>query len=250
VWAYTTQAPWNALRLPAEGATYGATVDDLLDQEVGDDGLEQRPARLPLEAEYTDVDIYSVEWNRVFYTNQSAVGGYLNLKGSETQAQLLAALTDDDTEVGMAAFLAAPGLVFSGDEAVDPDSSDLEFCIRTADCGPVSALPAGYAPGRLAYEITTDEAEPAILNEAYYPGWSATACVSDGVCSAVETTRSDLGVVRLDLPEGEYVLELTYRTPGRSVSWVLFALGVFSALLPPVVFAAARRSTRRKVQED
>jgi hypothetical protein len=247
VWAYTTQAPWNAIRVPAEGATYGETVDDLLAHRVDQTGLEQRPARLPLEDGYDDVDIYSVGWNRVFYTNESAVGGYLNLKGSETQAQLLQALTEPATRRGMAEFLAAPGLVYSLDDAAAPSSQSLLFCLSTSDCGPVAAVPAGYAPGRISYDVTTDTGRTVILNEAYYDGWHATACDSDGACSDLTPVRSSLGVVQIDLPAGDYVLELEYRTPGRAISWVLFALGAFTALLPVAVAVVTRQSARRKV---
>jgi len=250
VWAYTTQAPWNAVRVPAEGVTYGETVDQLLARRVSDDGLLQRPARIPLGEVYTDVDIYSVSWNRVFYTNESAVGGYLNLKGSETQAQLLQALTDPDTRVGMGVFLAAPGLVYSQDDAAAPSSSGLEFCIKTADCGPVSAVPAGYSAGDLSYDVALDEPRTVLLNEAYYEGWTATACSATDNCVTLAPTRSSLGVVQIDLPEGNYVLELEYRTPGRSISWVLFALGTLSALLPVAVTAVVQRTARRKVRKS
>jgi hypothetical protein len=246
VWAYTTQAPWNALRVPAEGATYGETVEQLLARKIDVTGLEQRPARIPLDEEYTDVDIYSVAWNRVFYTNESAVGGYLNLKGSETQAQLLKALTDPATDEGMAAFLAAPGLVYSRDDAAAPTSKSLLFCLSTADCGPVNAVAAGYSPGDLTYDIDAQTPQTVILNEAYYDGWAATACGDDGDCSSLTPTRGSLGVVEIDLPAGEYVLELEYRTPGRTISWVLFALGAISALLPVALIAVIRRSARRK----
>jgi hypothetical protein len=232
-WAFSNPVPWRTDRVAAEVQAYGSTVEDLLAQRVDYTGATQRPARIPPTDGYTLSDLRSVKGNRVYYTGEYSVGGYLNLKGSLTPEQLESALMDESTGTEFARFLAAPGLVLTGSDLSRPSGATLLACAEERDCGPADIRPVRYDPGHFAYEVRSDTAVEALLNESYYPGWEVRLC-DGGSCTSLEPARSELGLLDLALPAGDYMLELDYRTPGRLAGWVSFGSGIvlaFAALV-------------------
>ena len=250
VWAYTTEVTWRADRVGAETLSYGAPIADLLAERVADDDLNQRPERLEPNDDYTLGDLRNTFWSRAYYTGEYSVGGYLNLKGSLTPEQLEAALLDSRTADDFLDFFAAAGTIATSPADESPSMGDLESCGTEADCGPATVMPAGYDPGHLRYHVSSDSEVTGTFNEAYYKGWQLTACTEDGDCTALEPSRSELGLVQADLPSGDYMLELDYQTPGRPMSWILFGLGIAIAIASAAaVLLGARRDRKLDKRE-
>jgi hypothetical protein len=140
-------------------------------------------------------------------------------------------------------FLAAPGRLATS-TAASVGTSELGACGRDgADCGPAVATPDGYGPGASAFSISAPRPLTAVLNEAYYPGWSARAC--DDACATIRVGSSHEGLVEIALPSGSYRLSIEYRTPGRAPGWLLFAAGAALCVVgtAATMFVQRRRTT-------
>jgi len=248
VWAYTTSITWRTDRVAAETLSYGAPVSEMLAHRTQDENLAERPARLEPKSNYKLADLRSVYWNRAYFTGDYSVGGYLNLKGSLTPEQLERALLDPATGTEFIDFFAAPGKIATAAARSVPSMRALADCAETSDCGPLKVVPAGYEPGHLRYKVSGAAPVTALFNESYYKGWKLTACSAESRCTILDAERSSLGLVRADLPAGDYMLKLDYETPGRLMSWVLFALGLVIAIGSAIsVSVIARR--KRKLDE-
>ena len=228
-WTIQSARPWSSDRAEVEAVTYGATVDQLLARRTVPSGdTVQRAARTPLGDDRSLGHLLSVAWNGSYYTGKDAVGGYINLKGSATESLLQRGLLSTVTGQGLADFLAAPGRVLSSTDR-SPSAKSLEACASGIDCGKLRVKPISYRPGALVYQVTAESASNGFLNEAYFSGWQAKACTKES-CVQVAVTQSELGVIKVALPEGSYMLSLTYRTAGRSAGWILFGAGALTAL--------------------
>jgi len=238
VWAFTTPAPWSTPRSAAESSTYGATVDELLAKRSSRTAEVQRPARIGLPEGYDARVIFSPRWNGTYYEGRDALGGYVNIKSSETVMRMTRALLDPESGRSIATFLSAPGLVFVGD--VTPKK--LESCAVNDVCGQASTTPLVYKPGDLTYRISNPSAMTAVLNEAYYPGWKVTACHGEE-CLVIEPERSAMGVIQILLPAGSYELRAAYYPPGRDLGWLIFGVGLLLAAA-----SVAIRTIRKSVE--
>lgn len=225
VWANTTPEPWKAARVDSEKVTYGTTVDALVAQRSPTQASVRRPARTPLGLDRSRGNQLSVVWNGAFYSGKDAVGGYINLKGSETEARLQNALSNSSSGAAFAEFLAAPGSILTTGRST-PSRLELEECARGTSCGTGTVSPISYSPGVFVYHVSAPIASTGFFNEAYFKGWDAQLCVNGRNCSALTPTQSTLGIVRIDLPVGDYTLTMRYLTAGRAVGWVLFGVGV------------------------
>ncbi len=226
VWANTTAQPWKAPRVESETATYGSTVGALISQRGHSEHSVQRPARTPLGSDRSRAQQLSVEWNSSFYSGKDAVGGYINLKGSVTEARLQSALADPQTGAAFASFLAAPGLILTTSQST-PSSTELENCASARECGGAVISPVAYQPGSFEYTVSAARKSFGFLNEAYFSGWEAEACSSVGSCVPLNPSQSSLGIIKVVLPAGHYDLRLKYHTAGRTAGWALFGVGAF-----------------------
>jgi hypothetical protein len=238
--------PWRSDRLAAEAQAYGATVEELRTRVVDYSDLAQRPARLAPIPNYTLADLRGVIGNRVYYTGEYSVGGYLNLKGLVTPEQLESALLDDGRGEAFAEFLAAPGLVLTAESVAQPTAAMLRRCARDGDCGPAIVSAQGYEPGHYVYLVHAETPVEGLLNEAFYPGWKARACDASG-CRELDTVHHDLGLVQVELPAGDYRLEVGYEAPGRAAGLALFYVGLGAALAALLAGGFAARRTRREL---
>lgn len=228
-WAFATTRPWRAERVVAEVETWGAPSDQLIAQrsDPGSDGLravepaERRPARTPLTDDPVPVVEFQKRWNTAYYTGVAAVGGYSNLKGNASFEAAMQAFQDPATTWDARALYAAPGLVVDGDGGL-PTADVVAACAAGSGCGPgLTAEADGYRPGMFRYQVTSDGGT-ALLNEAYYRGWRATACTDDATCTDVPLAMGPAGVIEASLPAGQYTLDVVYETPGLRTSWLLF----------------------------
>ncbi len=243
VWAYTTDEPWRAERVPSEIVNYGATIQQLLSERTALP-TDQRPARIPPDRHYDERDLFKLKWNASYYTGRDAVGGYINLKGSTTEEALDAALTSTSRGTQFASFLAAPGTLLSAESVSRVGAAALQACGTQGRCGPADVTPERYSPGNLTYRVSTDSRVQALANEAYFKGWSATACTTSSSCVDVPVSANRLGVIQLTLPAGDYDLNLVYKAPGRVAGWVAFGAGVLLAAAAALVLAVPRRRRR------
>lgn len=246
LWAYGTTAPWKAPRVATETATFGAPVSDLIAADTGESSSVQRPGRLPLPDGFTEAELFGGGWNRVYYTGELAIGGYINLKGSQTQRMIVAGLLDPESGSEFAAFMALPGTVLTVPQGQEFDSASLRACVTENDCGAATVEPKSYSPGRFEYEVEAQTEQSAVLNEAYFPGWEASACFEGERCEQLAVGASPTGLVQLELPSGSYTLELNYHTPGREIAWVLFWFGAGLCLGSMIWLLGRRAFTTRR----
>ena len=180
-------------------------------------------------------------WNGAAYANELAVGGNVNLRSTATIGALSDALDPATNGSGdVMDFLIASGRLATSTGA-SVGTAELGGCGRDdADCGPAVARPGGYRPGASAFSVSAPRPLTAVLNEAYYPGWTARACADE--CAALRVGASPEGLLELALPAGEYRLSIEYRTPGRGAGWLLFAAGGACCVVATAVSGFVRRS--------
>ena len=241
LWTSTNTHMWQADRVEAEELTYGSSVSDLMKLKAEATDTVQRPARTPVADRENIYELYNMRWNRGAFSGENTVGGYRALNLSLTQQQLTENLVSDLHGNSFMALLAAPGIV-SGHDTALPSESEIDKCVSTGDCGSVQSTPISYSPGKLQYDVSLIQDSRAILNEAYYPGWTATICSDSQPCQSVPVSRSETSLVQLQLPQGHFHLTLKYVTPGRTVSWVLFATGVALAAVSGLIVGLRRRN--------
>lgn len=244
--AFATQAPWRASRAYAETVTYGAPVDRLLAQGEGTPvEAQQRKARQPLAASTVQQDLMSPRWNAGYYANFDAVGGYVNLKRSESFWDLRSALLDPATFPSTEAFFAAPGIAVS----LQPDGSlpgpdSVTTCVRSHACGPgVEVVADAYRPGDLAYRATLSSPATLAFNESYYLGWHvhAESTVGGGALD-LRAGRGPAGSTVVALPAGSWRVTLDYVPPGNRKAWLLF----FAAVIAMPVIGPLSSILRRR----
>jgi len=248
-WAYGTTPPWRADLRAVELTTWGTTSDDLVDDFQVREGLTQRPARTPLDdAKGVPMDVV---WNTAFYTGIDAVGGYINLRGAPSWDAEYATVLADETYFASRAFLAAPGIGMAVPDATSlPHAEDVASCATEGECGPgLSVLPDGYRPGHVDYEIDAARGTLVLFNEAFYPGWSATLCPSDGgPCTNAEPSQASSGLVLVEIPAGSWDVSLDYTTPGLRLAYAGFGVGLAAMVASALVVgrgANRQRDVRR-----
>lgn len=223
MWAAITAETWQTWRAASERHRYGSTVDELI-ASAGPDPGERRPGRETPGLAWTADELGSRTWNGAAYANDLAVGGNVNIRSTATFGALSHALDPETDGSGdVMDFLAASGRLATSTGA-SVGTSALGGCGRDgADCGPAVATADGYRPGAFSFSVSSPQPLTAVLNEAYYPGWSARAC--DGECAVIRVGPSPEGLAEIALPSGDYRLSIEYRTPGRAAGWLLFAAG-------------------------
>lgn len=223
MWSAITAETWQAWRTASERFRYGSTVEELIASAEAGSG-DRRPGRRSPGPGWTVNDLESRTWNGAAYANDLAVGGNVNLRSTATIGALSDALDPAaDGSDDVMDFLVATGrLATSAGASVG--TFELGNCGRDdAACGPAVVVPDGYGPGASSFSVSAPRSLTAVLNEAYYPGWSARAC--DDGCADLGVTASPEGLVEIALPSGGYRLSIEYRTPGRAQGWLLFAAG-------------------------
>jgi hypothetical protein len=252
--AWSTLPTWQTDRLTLEVANYGSTVSSLVaegEREAALPAPVRRPARAVPDApvaESTDAD--AARWNTSFYTEQPAVLGYVNLKGTPTFERIEDALFDGSTAARSEAldFWGAPGmLVRAGDGT--PAPAVIAGCSTGTSCGTgLAVAPTEYGTGDLRYRVQAASATRVLANEAWYPGWTVRACSTAGdACRTIPTRTSALGAVSFTVPAGHWDVALQYRMPGVHASYVAFLAGVLligGGMVTTGVLAVRRRRSR------
>lgn len=242
-WALEYTRPWQVARASGEVETFGAPVSTLIKHRLSTSGT-QRPARTSLPPNASLDVIESGTFNSGFYSGIGSVGGYVNLKGSPTQAVIERGLSNPASSSALNAFIAAPGLVIATPPDRPASTADLSACVASLPanlppggtvpgiedrrCGDATVKPNGFSIGRYSYDIASGSPERLLLNEAFYPGWTATLCATS--CHAVPVTAGTFDLLQADVPAGSWVLTFTYRTPGAAAGWWLFACGIVLVL--------------------
>ena len=244
-WAMSNTETWSVDRLEAtEYPYFGSPVSALIDSRAAQTSTTQRPGRLPDRGTYLDhsTDPYG---NRSFYDGMLRLSGYTNLRGTPTFEKLRATLIDPGAADASRAFWLAQGMVVATADGALPTIEKSNACAAGDSCGLELSEPVSYSPsGQFVYRLAATQPTEVSLNEAYYPGWTVTACSSPGVCTALEATSGAGGQIVLDVPEGESTLTLTYSLPGSTASWAAFWGAVAALMLWAGVLGAweARRS--------
>lgn len=242
VWAYGTAGPWLVDRVPAEMAAYGATVDELVAaRQARPTGLAQRPARAAVQSGFEQADLYASQGNAAFFNGEYSLPGYVNLKRSESHVALMEALLDPNIGPYFADFMAMPGAMLATESDGLVELEALRSCTERYDCG-IDVTPVAYDVDRFVYRVDVLDQTTVTLNEAFFPGWKATACVTAEQCHTLRVTGSEAGTIMLDLPAGQYDVTLQYEAPGRKTAWLLFSSGVLlAAVSAATTFLFSRR---------
>ena len=222
-WAMSNTETWSVDRLERTELPYfDSPVSVLIDSRAAQANTTQRPSRLPDRG--TDLDQSRDPYgNRSFYDGTLRLSGYTNLRGTPTFEKLQATLIDPGTADAARAFWMAQGMVVATTDGALPPVEKSNACATDDACGLELSEPVSYSPsGRFVYRLAVTLPTEVSLNEAYYPGWTATACSSSGVCTALEATSGASGQIVLDLPAGESTLTLNYSLPGSTTSWAAF----------------------------
>ena len=239
-WAFKTELPWRTERVAGEISSFGDAVDTLISQRPPLGESAQRQGRVPLPEDAVGSGPANGYSNRYSYLNQDSIVSYINLKGSVTQTLLEGSLMGPNASPEFAAFLAAPGTAVTTAPGSTVSSAEFSACVEGTSCGDAAIAPVSYTPGHLTYRFSSPGELDAIFNEAYYQGWTAEACVEEE-CQTLPVSRSAQGLVLVEVPEGDYLLQLNYVVRGASMGWILFWSGVASA-----VVAAAWLLNRRR----
>ncbi len=249
--AYAVTGPWRTDRAEAEVNYFGAPIASYLAQRDTQPMTAQRPARQPVPEVLASPDDIYWKFGSVFYSGDSSVFGYVNLRGTESWETIKSYLYQPgDIGLNAAAFWNAAGVVIEGAASTVPSAREIAACADTGECGDdLSVTPLAYnEKGSFSYQLDAGDDVGVMLNEAYYEGWDARLCTIGGtpVCTEVATARGTAGQLTLDVPEGEWRLELKYTLPGFASSWAVFwAALVFAALLAAFVELFPRWSARR-----
>ena len=231
-WAMSNTDTWSVDRLErTEIAYFDSPVSALIESRAAQDNTTQRPGRLPDRG--TDLDHSRDAYgNRSFYDGVLRLSGYTNLRGTPTFEKIQAALIDPGSAETARAFWLARGMVVATEDGALPTVERSNACAAGDSCGLELSGPVSYSSsGRFVYRLEATLPTEVSLNEAYYPGWTATACSNSGVCTALEATPGTSGQIVLDLPAGKSILTLDYSLPGSTLSWAAFWGAVFALAL-------------------
>jgi hypothetical protein len=250
IWAFAVPASWRSDRPVSEQNYFQGSVQSFIDRARPNATVAQRPARTAIPDPIGGLDDIQWRFGSAFYSNTSAVLGYVNLRGTHTyDVQKHWLYTGDEQASHLAAFWDAQGVVI----ASPPDSVPLPLvlaqCSVTGDCGDgLTVKPVSYdRAGSFHYDVNASQITPVSLNEAWYSGWNATLCTAAGTdCRVIPTAMGEFGQITLILPKGDAQLHLDYHLPGLSLAWVLFAVGILATALLVAVMAIAGARTRRR----
>ncbi|MFF2621520.1 hypothetical protein [Oerskovia jenensis] len=259
VWAFTTQVTWSTPRIGSENAAYGAQVDALVASRQPSGVLERRPEREVLETEDTEpgaiaATFFSPLGGASFFDGRSGVTGYVNLKGTPTFEAMAQALADPATAEAALAFWRAPGMVVRTDGGALPSLDETADCLADGACGLGSVVPVAYETSTypvLTYQVEAEEPSEISFNESYYAGWTVEACAVDDptLCEELVTRSGSSGqLVAQDLSPGTWTVTATYRLPGMTAAWTVFAVGVAAAAGWSLVLGLRARRERVKAE--
>jgi hypothetical protein len=239
--ALATPAPWTSDRPAVEQLSFGDSVDDLmaLYPSVPADAA-RRPARLAPEGVAQPEQALATIWGRAFYTGEDSVMGYVNLKGSPPFEQINEDLFEGDDREDALAFWSAPGILVEEPTGSYPTAAALASCVSDGACG-ADVAPVSYSAGELRYDVRAEQPVTLVANEAWYPGWTATACPADGECRDVDVTAAASSGLRLELPAGSWTVDLEYRLPGQTASFVAFGAGLLLLAVGGALVEVRRR---------
>lgn len=254
---WATPQPWQADRAQTEVANYGAGVRAMIEQGLSREAAPppaQRPPRLAPpapEAQLAQSD--AGEWGTAFYLDESSVMAYVNLKGTSTFERIQSGLFDgsDVSRTEALAFWKAGGMLVP-DRAGLPTAQESEACATTGKCGQgLIEVPLSASSGDERYRIEASRQMRVLVNDAWYRGWTASACNTGGRCESLQTSEDQSGAVALTIPRGRWIVTLQYRLPGEHASYIAFWLGVLMVVAGTVIAAFAtlrrnRRSARRQ----
>lgn len=245
-----THVPWNDYRIAAEKAEYGSTVASLLAQgESPRPPQRQRPARLAPKPPLIPEMARAQRWGAVFYSRQAAVMGYVNLKGTGTYETINRDLFTGPRSVATLAFWSAPGMLIPADPRGRlPAPRETRECALTGRCGPrLQVRPTAYGGAKLRYQVDSGNAMDVMANEAYYRGWTVTACQRsrEATCRTLPVHAGRHAQVVFHIPRGMWSISLSYVLPGLRTAWNLWWVALVLLMCArPGVFLAESLSRR------
>lgn len=220
-----TRTLWKSDRVEVEDSYLGSPVDALIAlREVASTHI-RRPARIPPPPANQPQDHLDSKLGRTFYTGESSVYGYVNLRGTESYEVIKQSVAAAGVAgINARAFWSAAGIVVANLDGNSPGESTVQTCSSSANCGPgFSSRPLGYRTGNLNYQVTASRSTTVSANEAYYIGWDVRACLPDGdQCQSLDVTRGSLGEMSFQIPSGTWNIEMDYKLPSQATSWILF----------------------------
>jgi hypothetical protein len=238
-----TTSTWAMDAAAAQRSLWGVESSELISHTVEPD-KERRRARSAIDDPTAPEDLIDPRYNSSYFTGLDSVGGYLNVQNSPSYVEARRALLDPAVSASAAALLQAPGVIVAWPGSDLPAPETIESCSTSTECGGVSVDPVSYGPGRLVYEVASSTPMRVIVNEAYYPGWTALLVDDHGRAHALPVELGPVGLIQLTLPEGSWRLMLSYDTPYGAASGILAAVGALALVLWSIAGGLTRRRAR------
>lgn len=248
-WAHANTRPWSVPRVMAETGTWGQTSGQLIVHRADLEGLEQRPARTSLPADAVPGEERLQAWSGSYFSGIASIGGNANLVGAPAFSAIHASVVPESAmRTDALAFWSAPGVVMEAGESGLPTSDEVSSCLAGSGCGEhLDSKPVAYALDSWAYHVATVEDVTIIFNEAYYPGFRLSACMTfpTGDCTDLPVEMAPSGAASSALEAGEWDLVLTYETPGQRAGWIAFWSGTSMVGLSGLIMGFARHREKR-----
>ena len=239
---YAVPGLWRSDRVTTELSYFGSTVDRLIASPASVSDV-QRPARIAPPENPTGADTIDNRYSVAFYTGQTSLFGYVNLRGTETYERIksVTQLPGDDGAQERA-FWSAAGEIFESDVTAVPTVASTSKCVASGQCGQaLSSMAKSYnSNGHFSYSLVATRPVIAMANEAYYPGWTASICEMSR-CHSIVASSGTSGQIVLNIPKGSWTLHLDYRLPHLRLALGLFGFGALSVAMLVVLRAVRRR---------
>ncbi len=234
---------WDIPREATEKTLIGDSISNLLQSRTAQSAMIRRPARVPTPVAPLPGEWALDKWGRAFYTGDLTVFAYVNLKGDPTFERTQKSLYDPQTLDSARAFWAAPGLVIASTPDL-PDQQSVQTCAETFACGSgLVSRPVRYSSGKLVYQLQAPRSTRVMLNEAYHRGWVVQLCnvQRPTTCMLRDAVPGTIGQVVFSIPEGRWIAEIHYRTPGMRLAWSCFWTATMGLLLWSLSLVLSRR---------
>jgi hypothetical protein len=238
------QVPWNVPRSEVETAALGALSTDLV-ARAAPMVVERRPERR-LSPGADLMEMLTPDGDAAVFDRSYASYGYVNPRNYPSFARLAASRGTVEGRALYDSFYGAPsGLLPVGPgSSLNPEGLRPP-CAEEGVCPDWTFRSVRYAPGELSFAVEVHREAAAVVNESYFPGWTARSCPSGGSsCVDLAVTRGPLEAPMVSLPEGAQNVTFRYDQPLRTQSLLIGGVGLLIGAW--TTLAAGARSFRRR----
>lgn len=225
---------WNlSWSKEAESALFGINFNEIVAKDA--DEISRRPARIVIGSDIQSVlaNSLSTLYNKCWYEKSYCLLGYNNLKYSTPHNTIIGLLAEDNEKSrNLLSFLSRPSqlVIVSENNSIDllslPESTNF-----IANPEMASGNPLVYSSEKIVYEISLKQDAKIIENEIWWGGWKYRYCRADSCGGWIDTQHTQEFLRSMNVPKGEYTLEIEYHQKGRFASQVIALFAILIILL-------------------